>query len=52
MYIALDVHVENGSSKRELITRHTHGLFHSENLGVIQGSLVEVLEGLGDEEKG
>lgn len=43
-------HVKDGGPKGELITTHAHRLLHTKDFGVIQGSLVQVLQGLRDEE--
>jgi len=37
--------VEDGSSRAELLALETHGLLHTENFGVVQSGLVEVLKG-------
>lgn len=39
--------VEDGSSRAELLALETHGLLHTENLGVVQSGLVKVLKSLG-----
>jgi len=44
--------VEDGGTERELVSAHAHGSLHTEDLGVVQRGLVEVLKGLGDEEEG
>ena len=36
--------VEDGSSRAELLALETHGLLHTENLGVVQSGLVKVLK--------
>lgn len=47
-----DLHVEDGGAEGVLVAVHTHSLLHSKHFGVVESSLVEVLQGLRDQEQG
>lgn len=43
--------VENGGGPGELVSGEVHRLRHTEDLGIVESGLVEVLESLSDEEE-